>query len=426
MSNPLPPIRRTVVADPGLPHASTVAGPGASTVAAEPATSAGTLSGTNAPRSTTMTSKGTVLPTFTGEGLVHHDRPRYEVTKSLGEGGMGQVALALDHDIGRPVAIKQLHPETSGDAASLARFVEEIRTVGSLEHPNIVPIHDVGVGEDGRYFFVMKHLEGETLESIIEKLAAGDRAAHAKYTFTARVEIMMGLLRALDYAHTQGIVHRDIKPANVMVGRYGEVVLMDWGVAKIMKPTGPVAPPPADGEGAAAPQDRRGRLFQTRHGSLVGTPAYMSPEQARGENASLDARSDLYSAAVVFQELLCLRHYLDDKQTLEDMLRGVAEEPLRRGQFMGKVPVEYLNFLHRAMQKKPEERFLSARQMIDRLEQTVDGTIFVECPFSFTKRTAREVGRFVDRHPILALMGLAGGAVGMLASVALGVHALLH
>ena len=380
------------------------------------------------------TAKGTVLPTFTGEGLVHRERPRYEVRKALGEGGMGQVALAHDHDIGRSVAIKQLYPEASSDAASLARFVEEIRTVGALEHPNIVPIHDVGVAEDGRYFFVMKHIEGETLEAIIEKLGAGDRAAVAKYTFTARVEIMIGLLRALDYAHAQGVVHRDLKPANVMVGRYGEVVLMDWGIAKLKQGRADAASSAAPSSEAVSEDKAQGRarLFQTRHGSLVGTPAYMSPEQARGENEAIDERSDLYSATVVFQELVCLRHYLADKQTLEDMIRGVIEDPFRRRDYQfqaaggqGLPPAELLHFLKSGMEKKPEDRFPSARAMIDRLENTLDGRVHVECPITFMKRGLREMGRMVDRHPILAATFLFCAVLGFLGSLFVVARALL-
>src|SRR5262249_26554491 len=161
------------------------------------------------------------------------------------------------------------------------RFVEEIRTIGRLEHPNIVPIHDVGVDERGDYYFVMKFVDGETLESIIDKLAAGDRAYHAKFGFERRVQIFLALLEAVRFAHTRGIVHRDIKPANVMVGAYGEVVLMDWGIAKSLH--GDSVPEETPRPLVHASGSRRGTLFETQLGQLVGTPAYMSPEQARGE-----------------------------------------------------------------------------------------------------------------------------------------------
>src|SRR5262249_34071470 len=160
------------------------------------------------------------------------------------------------------------------------RFVDEIRTVGRLEHPNIVPIHDVGVDELGRYFFVMKYVEGETLESIIDKLARKDPETTSKYTFEVRIELFLGVLHALEDAHENGIVHGDIKPANVMVGRYGEVVLRDWGIAK---PIGAGRDPAAMADGEIEGDgSQRGRMYATRVGSLIGTPAYMSPEQARG------------------------------------------------------------------------------------------------------------------------------------------------
>ena len=108
---------------------------------------------------------------------------------------------------------------------ALARFVEEIRTTGGLEHPNIVPIHDVGLDEKGRYYFIMKYVDGETLESILARLRAGDRETHARYGFERRVEIFKGVLEAIAYAHARGYIHRDIKPANIMVGAFGEVLV---------------------------------------------------------------------------------------------------------------------------------------------------------------------------------------------------------
>ena len=158
------------------------------------------------------------------------ERQRFEELGLLGEGGMGEVVLAMDHDIARQVSLKRL-PENC-DLGRVLRFAEEIRTVGQLEHPNIVPVHDVGVDSAGRYYFVMKHLRGETLESIIARLKAGDAAAHARFTMEVRIQIFLSVLNAMAYAHQQGFIHRDLKPANIMVGPYGEVTVMDWGLAK--------------------------------------------------------------------------------------------------------------------------------------------------------------------------------------------------
>ncbi|MCA9699754.1 MAG: serine/threonine protein kinase, partial [Myxococcales bacterium] len=241
----------------------------------------------------------TVLPEVRSQGdhIVLEPRAelRYRSEKLLGRGGMGEVKLAVDHDIGRTVAVKRLLDE--GNTHAVARFIDEVRTVGSLEHPNIIPIHDVGVDEDGALFFVMKYVEGETLADIIAKLAAGDRNYLGEYTFERRLDVFAGLLRALQYAHNQGMVHRDIKPENIMIGRYGEVVVMDWGIAHQMRSEDRNA---GVGGRQTIGTGTLGRASsETVDGSVVGTPQYMSPEQAAGEAATLDGRSDLYSAHVV-------------------------------------------------------------------------------------------------------------------------------
>ncbi|MDI1430430.1 serine/threonine-protein kinase [Polyangium sorediatum] len=362
----------------------------------------------------------TVLPRVEGDGaevrLVPESKSRYEPIKTLGAGGMGEVVLVHDQDIARKVAVKRLLPEAS-DPGMLARFVDEIRTVGRLEHPNIVPIHDVGVDELGRYFFVMKYVEGETLETIIRKLADGDPESHAKYTFERRVEIFIDVLQALAYAHANGVVHRDVKPANVMVGRYGEVVLMDWGIAK------PIAAERDLARGADATlgdETERGRMFLTHVGMLVGTPAYMSPEQARGDVDQLDTRSDLYSACVLFHELVTLRHYLADKQTLGDILTGVMEHELtvrdmkRHGHPAQEgLPPELVHFAVDGLAKDPAKRYPSAGQMIELLRQTLEGRIHVACSGTLAKRFLREAARGVDRHPRLMFWGLVGTFVAV-------------
>jgi serine/threonine-protein kinase len=358
----------------------------------------------------------TVLPRIDGDGahlrLVQESRARYEPLKLLGAGGMGEVMLVHDQDIARKVAVKRLLPEM-GDPAILARFVDEIRTVGRLEHPNIVPIHDVGVDEQGRYFFVMKYVEGETLEDIIAKLAAGDPSYHERFSFEMRVEILLDILHALEYAHANGVVHRDIKPANVMVGRYGEVMLMDWGIARPLSATRDLAAAAVNATiGEAAPESR---MFATRVGTLVGTPAYMAPEQARGENDKVDARSDLYSACALFVELLSLRHYLPAKTSVADLLSAVIKEEVsfyqlraRKSPHQPKVPAELLHFCKRGLSKDPAQRHASAACMIEELQRSLEGKLAVQCHVTFMKRSLREATRFVDRWPKLSLLAFAG------------------
>lgn len=290
----------------------------------------------------------------------------------------------------------------------MARFVEEIRTVGSLEHPNIVPIHDVGQDPDGAYYFIMKYVEGETLESIIERLAAGDAEAHARYPFDVRARIFLEILRAVQFAHARGFVHRDLKPANVMVGPYGEVMVMDWGLARRLcdgpeQPCNPGQLADADGSG----YDHR-RLFATRHGTLLGTPAYMSPEQAAGRNDEVDQRSDIYALGVIFHEFLTLRHYLADRDTLQAMLFGVTSHDaplavLEQNPHQPPVPMELRHFCRHAMAKNPAERYASVELMMLDLQLRLSGHFAVECPCTFTKRALTRTVHAFDRAPVLGM-----------------------
>jgi serine/threonine-protein kinase len=340
---------------------------------------------------------------------------------------MGEIHGAEDLDIGRPVAIKRLLPEATS-ALGLARFVEEVRVAGSLDHPNVVPIHDVGIDEQGRYFFVMKYVDGQTLESIIEKMRAGDAATLREYTIGRRVQVAIGILRALSYAHARGIVHRDVKPANVMIGRYGEVVLMDWGIAKRLEGAAAL---PEQRDARELPQEGRAALRSTRRGDLIGSPVYMSPEQARAED--VDARSDLFSMAVLVHELLSLRHYLESETTMSGVLARVASvnEDVRslaafRSPHGPRVPAELSHVLARGMRRDRAERFQSADQMIESLLRTQDGTFAIQCPVTFVKRVTREAGAVVDRSPLAAMGLLATVVLVVLLAMATLVTLVMH
>jgi serine/threonine-protein kinase len=400
----------------------------AATAAVEAASTRGAaVRGPDSLGSTMATSRAAVLPLVeadaNGPRLVHAARERYVAQRVIGSGGMGEVTLAFDEDIGRAVAIKHLHAHAQGEVG-LARFVEEIRTVGSLEHPNIVPIHDVGLGEDGRYYFVMKHVDGRTLEEVIDALRRDEPKAKAEWTFERRIEVFIAVLRALAFAHARGIVHRDLKPSNIIVGRYGEVWLMDWGVAKSRQRGAFDALREPGGERPA--DDPKASMFTTRHGTLVGTPAYMSPEQARGDIAAIDERSDLYSACVTFLELISLKHYLGNKSTVAEMLVAIASDPaptigtlaVNVHPVQGSAPAELLHICVHGLQKDPAARFQSAEALIARLEATLAGEVQVQCPYTFTKRAAREAGRMVDRRPLTAVMMFAGTVLALLWAVA--------
>jgi serine/threonine-protein kinase len=364
--------------------------------------------------------RSTVLPKPKGGGagpeLAHSDRPRYERQRVLGVGGMGEVVRSVDNDIERTVAIKRLKADMQ-EPAYLARFVDEIRTVGSMEHPNIVPIHDVGVDEDGQYFFVMKYVDGETLEAILERLRSGDKATHAEYGFERRVEIFVGILEAVAYAHARGIIHRDIKPANVMVGRYGEVTVMDWGIARRKDGGDPAA---AGGAATGPSPSDPDAPFRTMAGTLIGTPAYMSPEQARAEH--LDERSDVYSLTVLLHEMLTLKHYLEGRASLEQILDGVKTVVppfciLDGSPHQPTVPTELAHFVAKGLAKDPKNRFATVGDMIERLRRRADGDFPIQCPTTFTKVLAHGWLRWVDSHPYAAPAVFLFGALGGVAAI---------
>jgi len=211
---------------------------------------------------------------------------RHRVLDLIGRGGMGSVYLAEDRELGREVAVKVLN--AAGSAGDLReRLRQEARILGRLEHPGIVPIHDVGTLADGRLFYVMKRVRGARL----------DEHARAPRPLAERLRIFERICETVSFAHAHGVIHRDLKPENVMVGEFGEVLVLDWGVAKVLGETSrPVGPPREARAGALGPD--------TGHGTVLGTPGYMAPEQAAGEVDRVDERTDVYALGAMLRFLL--------------------------------------------------------------------------------------------------------------------------
>ncbi|MFN7701585.1 MAG: serine/threonine-protein kinase, partial [Deltaproteobacteria bacterium] len=242
-----------------------------------------------------------------------------------------------------------------------------------------------------------------------------------RFDLSRRVQIFEQILRALQFAHARGVIHRDIKPANVMVGRFGEVVLMDWGVARSIGP-GTAA---VDTAALSAPAEvSLGRASTTRVGALVGTPLYMSPEQARGDNDQLDARSDLYSAALVFHEMLTLEQLRAHHKTLPALLHAAQSEAApSSGAIFAKtsdagIGAEYAHYLNKALQLAPDARFQNATEMLETLRLVASGRFKVQCPVTFMKRASLALSGLVDRAPWLTMAAALGTAAFFLVLLA--------
>jgi serine/threonine protein kinase/formylglycine-generating enzyme required for sulfatase activity len=334
---------------------------------------------------------------------------KYEYLQALGAGGMGEVVRAWDRDLHRFVAVKRLR-STSDSREPILRFVKEAQITGQLEHPNIVPIHDLGIDSQGRIYFSLKLIEGESLKSIIEKrkttqeLSPGVRYKDV-YSPLRMIEIFISVCQAVAYAHAKGVIHRDLKPDNIMLGRYGEVLVVDWGIAKVI-------------DGKIAPEDQKTIPMTalsdlapeaSMEGSVAGTPAYMPPEQALGRVFSIDARSDVYALGAVLYNVIAGRPPYEGSSTLE-VLRKVQtspSKPLATGTVgFHPVPRELKAICAKAMSREPEQRYATAEELRNDLQAYLEHMPVQACPMTPWQRFQKWLKRNRKQAQIGAIAAL--------------------
>lgn len=281
---------------------------------------------------------------------------RYIDFAPLGAGGAAVLQTCKDKNLGRTVVMKVLHKQFSKNEHMRARFLREARVTAQLQHPNTVPVYEIGHDLEGRLFFTMKRVEGETLREIMEQQTLGEQQAIETYNLDRMLGVIIQVCNALAYAHAHGVVHRDVKPENIIIGTFGEVMLLDWGVAKVWA---------MDDE-----EDQLTMEYQelTDVGQRPGTPLYMSPEQVRS-GSIIDARTDVYSIGVVLYEILTLKEPLRGEKVHETFEKIVSEVPVPPAKRTPdrQVPHVLAAIAMKALEKDPKDRFQTMSELIDAL-----------------------------------------------------------
>ncbi len=362
---------------------------------------------------------GVSRPADTGVDGDPVDAPRYTVLEQVARGGMGVIMRVRDEDLRRDLAMKVLdragrEPDAmASDPRDLGRFLEEAQVTGQLDHPGVPPIHELGLDRDGRLFFTMKLVRGGTFLDVIQDVSK----AREGWTVTRALGVVLKVCEALAYAHHKGVVHRDIKPANIMVGRFGETYVMDWGLAKVVD------------EGAAAGDgqpsyeslvsrsivhtDRRealgedGSTHATLDGDVVGTPAYMAPEQARGQIEALGPHSDIYAVGALLYHLIAGQApYIEPgvRVSPHSVLRWVIDGPPKPlASLAPDAPAELVAIIDKAMAREPTLRYTNMLALAGDLQAFIEDRVVR----AYQSGAWAEARKWVTRNkPLAAAAGL--------------------
>ena len=280
---------------------------------------------------------------------------KYTNFREAGRGGNGVLYFAYDNNLGRDVIVKRLPEQLEDSPTEQRRFLREARVTSQLQHPNTVPVYEIGRDDRNRLYFTMKRIRGHNLFAMLSGIARGDEGLKKQFTIKRLLAIYVQICRVLTYAHAHGVIHRDVKPENIMVGLFDEVILMDWGVAKVWG-----QPDDEEGQGSHFYD----RLTST--GQRPGTPLYMSPEQVLG-NRPVDERTDIFSMGVVLYEMLSIREPFRGhsvKHTFDNIIHETPEPPSKVAQHF-KVPEEIDAICFKAIEKDPANRFQFMNELHD-------------------------------------------------------------
>ncbi len=333
---------------------------------------------------------------------------KYSDFKPLTQGGTGELQTCLDRNLNRVVVYKTLRDHLLDSELENARFLREARVTALISHPGTVPLYELGRDSKGAMYFTMKKLEGLDLAEILKALAAKDIKTKREFPLSRLIDIMIQACQTISYAHSHGVIHRDIKPANILVGAFGEVTVLDWGLAKVHREE---ADPIDDLASVELPKGKEAvRMELTQPGRRYGTPLYMSPEQAEGK-ANIDERTDVYNMGSVLFEVLTRQNLVfgnDIDQVLEMILERPTPQPIEAAPRL-RIPKVLNAICYKALQKDPDDRYQTMNAFCDDLRAYRNGERISVYDYSLRER----ITQFSSRN-VITLTALGGAAAGAL------------
>ena len=352
-------------------------------------------------------------------GAATSDGQRFRLLRPHARGGLGEVFVALDAELHREVALKQILEKHADDPASRQRFVAEAEITGGLEHPGVVPVYGLGTYGGGRPYYAMRFIRGDSLKEAIEhfhrddalKNDPGRRALELRKLLRRFLDVC----NAIDYAHSRGVIHRDIKPANIILGKHGETLVVDWGLAKAVGRADPAA-----GEQTIAPSSSGSS--ETLPGSAMGTPAYMSPEQAGGDLDRLGPRSDVYSLGATLYCLLTGKPPFEGDDIGEILRRVQAGDVRAPREVVPALDKALESVCLKAMATRPHDRYATARVLAEDIERWAAD----EPVSAWREPISRRVRRWANRNRTAVAsvaVALLAGVVGLAAVLAVQTQA---
>jgi eukaryotic-like serine/threonine-protein kinase len=363
---------------------------------------------------TVRTEAPTLAPASDSVGsLPQTSNDRFELLGPHARGGLGEVYLAHDRELNREVAVKRLQERHAGSADSRIRFLVEGEITGRLEHPGIVPVYGMGMSDDGRPYYAMRFIRGRTLREAIARLHAGDSITEDEWRIELRHLLgrFIAVCNAIEYAHSRGVIHRDLKPGNIMLGKYGETLVVDWGLAKASVLVEEALP--KTGETTLVPSSLSGSS-ETLPGSAIGTPGYMSPEQAKGTPQALGPASDIYSLGVTLYVLLTGQEPFDATDIGRAMAKVQAGDFVAPRQRRSGVPAALNAVCLKAMSLAPGDRYLSCAALARDIELWLDD----EPVGALREPLVARSFRWIRRHRVLAATTGVLAAAAFVASIA--------